>query len=83
MTPYERENHKILDGSRRKRIAQGSGSSIQEVVTVVNEYSEMRKMMRMVAGGGLMGGKMGSLAKKLTGMGPKKRHTKSKKKKRR
>ena len=82
MTHYERENHKILDGSRRKRIAMGSGSSIQEVVSVVNEYTEMRKMMRMVAGGGMMGGKMGGLARKLTGIGPKKRHTKGKKKKR-
>ncbi|HZS45190.1 MAG TPA: signal recognition particle protein [Blastocatellia bacterium] len=84
MTPYERENHKVvvMNGDRRKRIAAGSGSSIQEVMTVVNEYSEMRKMMRMVAGGGMMGGAMGKMARRLTGMGPKKKHHSKKKKKR-
>jgi signal recognition particle subunit SRP54 len=79
MTPDEREDHQILNGSRRKRIAMGSGSSMQDVIGVVNEYVEMRKMMRMVTKGGMMG----NLTRRLTGMGPKKRHTKSKKKKRR
>lgn len=79
MTQDEREDHNLLNGSRRKRIAAGSGSSMQDVIGVVNEYVEMRKMMRMVTKGGMMG----NLTRRLTGMGPKKRHTKSKKKKRR
>ncbi len=79
MTPDEREDHNLLNGSRRKRIAAGSGSSMQDVISVVGEYVEMRKMMRMVTKGGMMG----NLTRRLTGMGPKKRHTKSKKKKRR
>ena len=79
MTSDEREDHNLLNGSRRKRIAMGSGSSMQDVISVVNEYVEMRKMMRMVTKGGMMGG----LTRRLTGMGPKKRHAKSKKKKRR
>jgi len=79
MTQDEREDHNLLNGSRRKRIAAGSGSSMQDVIGVVSEYVEMRKMMRMVTKGGMMG----NLTRRLTGVGPKKRHTKSKKKKRR
>jgi signal recognition particle subunit SRP54 len=59
MTPEERRNHSILNASRRKRISRGSGTSVQEVNQMINEYLEMRKMMRMVtsgAFGGLLGG---------------------------
>lgn len=52
MTPEERENPVILNGSRRKRIADGSGTSIQEVNKLIKQFDEMRKMMRMVSGGG-------------------------------
>src|SRR5215216_6302889 len=66
MTPQERTNHDVLNGSRRKRIARGSGTSVQEVNQMINEYLEMRKMMRMVTSGGL-GGMMGGLGGRLAG----------------
>ena len=46
MTPKERENPEILDGSRRKRLAQGSGTSIQDVNSLIKQFSEMQKMMK-------------------------------------
>jgi signal recognition particle subunit SRP54 len=49
MTPAEREDHKILDGSRRKRIAMGSGSSIQDVNKLVKQFEETRKMMQLMS----------------------------------
>ncbi len=52
MTPAERENPAILNGSRRKRIANGSGSDIQEVNKLIKQFGDMRKMMRMMTGGG-------------------------------
>ncbi|HZJ74710.1 MAG TPA: signal recognition particle protein [Perlabentimonas sp.] len=52
MTPHERENPAVLNGSRRKRIAQGSGTSIQEVNKLIKQFDEMRKMMKMVSSGG-------------------------------
>jgi signal recognition particle subunit SRP54 len=66
MTPGERQNHSILNASRRKRIARGSGTSVQEVNQMINEYLEMRKMMRMMTSGG-MGGMMGGLGGRLAG----------------
>jgi len=51
MTPQERENPAILNGSRRKRIANGSGTSIQDVNRLIKQFDETRKMMRMVQGG--------------------------------
>jgi signal recognition particle subunit SRP54 len=60
MTPAERRDHTLLNGSRRKRIARGSGTAVQEVNQMINEYTEMRKMMRMMTAGGL-GGMMGGL----------------------
>lgn len=49
MTPEERNNHKILNGSRRKRIAQGSGSSIQDVNKLIKQFEETRKMMQLMS----------------------------------
>ena len=66
MTQEERRNHAILNASRRKRIARGSGTSVQEVNEMIGEYTEMRKMMRMMTSGGL-GGMMGGLGGKLAG----------------
>src|SRR5499433_2997611 len=60
MTPEERRDHSILNASRRKRIARGSGTAVQEVNEMINEYLEMRKMMRMMTSGGF-GGMMGEL----------------------
>jgi len=48
MTPEERENPKLLNGSRRKRIADGSGSEIQEVNRLIKQFGETSKMMRMM-----------------------------------
>ncbi|MDD3569170.1 MAG: signal recognition particle protein, partial [Bacteroidales bacterium] len=52
MTPDERENPALLNGSRRKRIASGSGTSIQDVNRLIKQFDDMRKMMKMVSGGG-------------------------------
>lgn len=51
MTPYEKENPAILNGSRRKRIASGSGTSIQEVNRLIKQFDDTRKMMKMMSGG--------------------------------
>ncbi|MEJ2494748.1 MAG: signal recognition particle protein [Ignavibacteriaceae bacterium] len=52
MTKDERENPKILNGSRRKRIARGSGTSIQDVNRMLKQFNEMQKMMRRFSKGG-------------------------------
>jgi len=55
MTARERLNHEIISGSRRKRIAAGSGTSVQEVNNLLRQYAQMRKMFKgMGAGGGKM-----------------------------
>jgi signal recognition particle subunit SRP54 len=46
MTNQERRDHNVLDGKRRKRIAAGSGTSVQEVNQVLKQYADMRKMMK-------------------------------------
>jgi signal recognition particle subunit SRP54 len=51
MTPGERENPKLLNGSRRKRIATGSGTDIQEVNRLIKQFYETSKMMKMMSGG--------------------------------
>ena len=52
MTPAERENPSLLNGSRRKRIADGSGTSIVEVNRLIKQFEETAKMMRMMTTGG-------------------------------
>ncbi|MBV9744665.1 MAG: signal recognition particle protein, partial [Acidobacteriia bacterium] len=51
MTPKERANHMIINGSRRRRIARGSGTSVQEVNQLLKQYAEARKMMKSLSGG--------------------------------
>ena len=51
MTPHERANHMIINGSRRRRIAKGSGTSVQEVNQLLKQYSQARKMMKSFSGG--------------------------------
>ena len=51
MTPTERENPKILNGSRRKRIALGSGADIQEVNRLIKQFEDTSRVMKMVSGG--------------------------------
>ncbi len=53
MTRGERRNHMLIDGSRRKRIAKGSGTTVQEVNRLLNNYVEMRKMMKRMTKGGM------------------------------
>jgi signal recognition particle subunit SRP54 len=63
MTPQERASPKIIDGSRRRRIARGSGTSVQAVSQLVKQFGQMQKMMRQLAKGkmpdlqGLAGGR--------------------------
>lgn len=52
MTPLERENPKLLNGTRRKRIARGAGTDIQEVNRLIKQFGETSKMMKMMTGGG-------------------------------
>jgi signal recognition particle subunit SRP54 len=58
MTPAERTNPKLLDGSRRARIAKGSGTQVSDVNSLVNRFFEARKMMQSFAGAmpGMPGG---------------------------
>lgn len=61
MTPDERTNPQILNGSRRQRIAKGSGTNIQEVNKLIKQFDETRKMMKMMTqmkGAGKLMGKM-------------------------
>jgi signal recognition particle subunit SRP54 len=51
MTVLERENPNIINGSRRRRIAAGSGTSIEEVNRLLKQFEQTRKMMKTVAGG--------------------------------
>ena len=66
MTPRERENHMIINGSRRRRIARGSGTSVQDVNNLLKQYGQAKKMMKSLSGSmGFLGKKLG----KLGGMG--------------
>ncbi len=51
MTPKERAHHQIINGSRRKRIARGSGTSVQKVNQLLKQYVQARKMMKQMSGG--------------------------------
>ncbi|HEY9124280.1 MAG TPA: signal recognition particle protein, partial [Bacteroidales bacterium] len=51
MTPKERQNPDLINGSRRKRIADGSGTNIQEVNRLLKQFEDTRKMMKMMSGG--------------------------------
>ena len=55
MTPHERSHPDVLNQSRRLRIAKGSGTNIQEVNRLIKQFDQMRKMMKMVSGGGMSG----------------------------
>lgn len=52
MTPEERSNPSILNGSRKKRIARGSGTTVQEVNQLLRQFNQMSKMMKMMQSGG-------------------------------
>ena len=54
MTPAERRNHAIINGSRRKRIARGSGTTVEEINRMLKQFMEMRKVFKAI--GGMTGG---------------------------
>ncbi len=64
MTPAEREDPSLLNGTRRKRIADGSGTNIQEVNRLIKQFDDTRKMMRMVSTGKNMRGMMGNMRRR-------------------
>jgi len=53
MTAEERRNDKIINGSRRKRIAKGSGTTVEEVNRLLKQFTEMRKVLQMIGQGGM------------------------------
>ena len=55
MTPEERRKYAIINGSRRKRIAKGSGTSVQDVNRLLKNYTQIMKMMRKLNKGGMRG----------------------------
>ncbi len=64
MTPKEKENPSIINGSRKKRIASGSGTSIQDVNKLIKQFDDTRKMMKLMNNKGAMA----SMMKKMGGM---------------
>jgi signal recognition particle subunit SRP54 len=60
MTNHERNHHEVINGSRRKRIARGSGTTIQEVNNLLRQYAQMRKMFKDMG--------KASFARRLAGM---------------
>jgi signal recognition particle subunit SRP54 len=60
MTPRERANHMLINGSRRRRIARGSGTSVQEVNQLLKQYAQARKMMKSLSSG-FMGKRLGKM----------------------
>jgi signal recognition particle subunit SRP54 len=63
MTPQEREFPAVIKGSRKKRIAAGSGTQVQDINKLLKQFAQMQKMMKKMKGGGM--------AKMLRGMGGK------------
>ena len=61
MTRRERDNHMIINGARRRRIAKGSGTSVQEVNNLLKQYAQARKMMKSFSTGSFMGKRLGKM----------------------
>jgi len=61
MTPRERQQHTIINGSRRKRIAKGSGTRVQDVNQLLKNYSQLKKMLKKFNKGGMNGMQRGML----------------------
>jgi signal recognition particle subunit SRP54 len=68
MTREERLNHIILNANRRRRIARGSGTTVQQVNALIKQYTEMRRMMQGMFSGGGLRGKMMRRAMGMSGM---------------
>jgi signal recognition particle subunit SRP54 len=69
MTPKERSNHEIISGSRRKRIANGSGTTVQEVNQLLRQYAQMRKMFKGMGKGGMLQRRAMGMLGGMKGMG--------------
>ena len=69
MTPDERSNDRIINGSRRKRIANGSGTTVEEVNRLLKQFTEMRRVLQMMSQGGLPGMGKGMKLPKMPGGG--------------
>jgi signal recognition particle subunit SRP54 len=63
MTPRERENHMLINGSRRRRIARGSGTSVNDVNNLLKQYGQAKKMMKSLTAN------MGPMGKRMSRMG--------------
>ncbi|MEX0995366.1 MAG: signal recognition particle protein, partial [Balneolaceae bacterium] len=61
MTPEERRDPDILNGSRRRRIAKGSGTSVREINQLMKQFGQMKKMMKSMSKMGKMGGALQGL----------------------
>ncbi len=61
MTAKERRNHQLINGSRRKRIAKGSGTSVEEVNRLLKQFVQMKKMLKQLGGMAGLGKKRGGL----------------------
>ncbi len=68
MTPQERRVHEIINGRRRKRIARGSGTTVQQVNQVLKQYFQMRKMMKSMSKS-LLGGHLGQMKAPVDSLG--------------
>ncbi|HEY6660008.1 MAG TPA: hypothetical protein VI031_02655, partial [Pyrinomonadaceae bacterium] len=72
MTWEERNDHRVLNANRRRRIARGSGTSVAQVNQLIKQYVEMRQMMRQLSSAGLFGsgggGLKGKMLRKMTGI---------------
>ena len=66
MTPYERNNPQVINGSRRRRIAEGSGTTIVEVNRLLKQFEDTRKVMKMMAGGGIKNKAAGAMRAMIT-----------------
>jgi signal recognition particle subunit SRP54 len=66
MTPQERSHHEVINGSRRKRIARGSGTTVQEVNNLLRQYAQMRKMFKSMSRSSFMNKKLAGV--KLPGL---------------
>jgi signal recognition particle subunit SRP54 len=70
MTREERNDHRVLNAGRRRRIALGSGTTVADVNQLIKQYTEMRQMMRQFSGSGLFGGGgvKGRMMRRMAGM---------------
>jgi len=65
MTPGERNDHRVINGSRKRRIARGSGTNMQDINRLLKQFVQMQQMMRAVAAQGMAAGGKGIKGKKV------------------